>query len=93
LLQAGGTWALGVPRGKRKSASEAGKIVTVIPRDAIPAIDRPTFVAADRARLRPNEPVIGVVIGGEARAYSAWLLNRHEIVNDQIGKQKFAIVW
>ena len=34
-----------------------------------------------------------VVIDGEARAYSLNLLNRHEVVNDRIGEQKFAAVW
>jgi hypothetical protein len=65
-----------------------------LPRDAIPAIDRPEFVAAGEATfMRDNEPVIGVSIGGEARAYSAWLLNAHEIVNDTIGGRAIAVTW
>lgn len=65
-----------------------------LPQDAIPAIDRPAFVAADRAEfVAPHEPVIGVVIDGEPRAYPTWLLNHHEIVNDRIGATAFAVTW
>jgi hypothetical protein len=65
-----------------------------LPRDAIPAIDRPEFVVAKEATfMRDDEPVIGVSIGGEARAYSAWLLNAHEIVNDTIGGRAIAVTW
>jgi hypothetical protein len=40
------------------------------PKDGIPAIDRPSFVAvADARGLAPREPMISVAIGGEARAY------------------------
>jgi len=34
-----------------------------------------------------------VEIDGQARAYSLNLLNRHEVVNDQIGGKSFAAVW
>lgn len=65
-----------------------------LPKDAIPAIDRPRFVSADRATfVNPNEPVIGVVLNSEARAYPTWLLNGHEIVNDRIGTRAIAVTW
>ncbi len=65
-----------------------------LPKDAIPAIDVPVFVPADKADfVRDDEPVIGVVMGGEARAYSTWLLNAHEIVNDTIGSRSIAVTW
>ena len=38
------------------------------PKDGIPAIDQPSFVAvADARGLTPHAPVISVQIGGEAR--------------------------
>jgi hypothetical protein len=40
-----------------------------------------------------DEPVIGVVLGGEARAYPTWQLNAHEIVNDRIGNRSIAVTW
>ena len=66
-----------------------------IPRDAIPAIDEPSFVSAAEADelYYPDEPVLGVEIGGEAHAYSLWHLDRHEIVNDELGGQAIAATW
>jgi hypothetical protein len=40
------------------------------PKDGIPAIDDPKFEAVPAiADLAPNEPVIGLDVGGDARAY------------------------
>ena len=61
-------------------------------KDGIPAIDQPKFesVATDRASgwiksLSDNEPVITVVVNGDARAYPIRILIWHEIVNDTVG--------
>jgi hypothetical protein len=65
-----------------------------LPKDAIPAIDNPVFVPADRASfVHPDEPVIGIAVDDEARAYPTWLLNAHEIVNDRIGGRAIAVTW
>ncbi len=69
------------------------EIKYVLPRDVIPAIKNPEFVPADEAGLDDNEPVVGVTINGESRAYSVYLLNHHEIVNDKIGDNIFAVTW
>jgi hypothetical protein len=71
------------------------EIVTLLPRDAIPAIDDPRFLTAAEAGeyYDPDELVIGVVFGEEARAYSVPFLSRHEIVNDEAGGVKFAVTW
>lgn len=61
------------------------------PKDGIPAIDRPRFVGIDELddshgiELGPNEPVVGVAINGEMRAYPLSILMWHEIVNDELG--------
>ncbi len=68
-------------------------IRTLLPFDAIPAITDPQFVSANEAQLDPNAPVIGVTFKGESRAYSLYLLNGHEIVNDVVGEQKIATTW
>jgi hypothetical protein len=65
----------------------------IIPRGRIASVDAPRFVAAEKARIPPEAWVLGVVVDGQARAYSLNLLNRHEIVNDQIGDKAFAAVW
>lgn len=71
------------------------EIITVLPPDAIPAIDDPAIVSAAAAdeQLRPNDLVIGVSIGGEHRAYGAAFLSAHEIVNDMLGGRAIAVTW
>jgi len=57
------------------------------PRDGIPPIDHPQFVAPSDANawLGDTEPVIAFANGCEARAYPLQILTWHEIVNDVIG--------
>lgn len=71
------------------------QIVTLLPRDAIPAIDNPSFLSTEDADqiYSPEELVIGVEFNGEARAYSIPHLSRHEIVNDTVGGVKIAVTW
>lgn len=55
------------------------------PRDGIPAILSPKFLAAGKARfLEPGEQVLGVEIGGRAKAYPIKILTWHEVVNDTL---------
>lgn len=65
----------------------------ILPRGRIASIDAPRFVPAAKARIPADAWVLGVVVEGEARAYSLNLLNRHEIVNDRAGGTSFAAVW
>lgn len=71
------------------------EIITVLPPDAIPAIDDPAIIPAAAAdeQLRDNDLVIGVSIGGEHRAYGAAFLSAHEIVNDMLGGRAIAVTW
>ncbi len=57
------------------------------PKDGIPSIDNPNFVPTKDANnwLKGKEPVISLVLDGEARAYPLQILIWHEIVNDKIG--------
>ena len=59
----------------------------VIPRDRIPAIDAPDFIAPSEASewLQDVEPVVSLEINGDARAYPLQILTWHEIVNDVVG--------
>jgi hypothetical protein len=70
-------------------------VYQLLPVGAIPAIDDPEFVSGAEAdlQMRAEEPVLGVVIGGEARAYSLWQLDAHEIVNDEIAGTAIAATW
>ncbi len=55
------------------------------PKDGIPAIMKPEFIKPERADyINPDDQVIGVKVGGEARAYPIKILNWHEVVNDEI---------
>lgn len=65
----------------------------LLERGAIPAIVDPTFVDASQASIAPDAWILGVDLGGEPRAYSLNLLNRHEVVNDRVGEKTFAAVW
>ena len=56
------------------------------PKDGIPSIDAPEFVpVGEAADLAPTEPVIGLTVNGDARAYPLGILIWHEIVNDTVG--------
>ena len=68
-------------------------IYTILPFDAIPAIKKPQFVSAREAKLRDDSPMIGVSFNGESHAYSIYLLNGQEIVNDVVGTMKIATTW
>ncbi|MDA0369614.1 MAG: DUF3179 domain-containing protein [Proteobacteria bacterium] len=69
-----------------KMSIDFDEIVTDGPRrDDIPPIHEPKFVAVAEADIGPQEPVIGIVINGDARAYPLRILLWHEIVNDVVG--------
>jgi hypothetical protein len=84
-----------VNKDATSSAERELEIVTLLPRDAIPAIDNPTFISADEAdgQYEAEELVIGVNFDGDARAYSIPVLSSHEIVNDTVAGRKIAVTW
>jgi hypothetical protein len=65
----------------------------ILPRGGISAITEPEYVSAEEADIADDSYVLGIMIDDQARAYSLNILNHHEVVNDQIGKQTFAAVW
>ncbi|MBI2856319.1 MAG: DUF3179 domain-containing protein [Chloroflexi bacterium] len=85
--------------GESGAALDSGldslRIISVLPKDAIPAILNPEFVSAeeDYDQVKLMEPVIGVSINGDSRAYSINQLSRHEIVNDMVGGVPIAVTW
>jgi hypothetical protein len=64
-------------------------------RDGIPTVDRPrlTTVRAASRWLDGREPVIELVVGGQARAYPLQILIWHEIVNDTIAGRPVAVTY
>ena len=65
------------------------------PRDGIPAVDRPRYASTEEAGewLDPDEPVIAVELGGEARAYPLQVLIWHEIANDELGGTPISVTF
>ncbi|MHC5060619.1 MAG: DUF3179 domain-containing protein [Planctomycetota bacterium] len=64
-------------------------------KDDIPAIDRPHFVNIRNAKtwLKPNEPIISIVVKRIAKAYPLQILIWHEIVNDNIRGTPIAVTF
>jgi hypothetical protein len=60
-------------------------------RDGIPALDHPSVLRAAEADWTDDEPVLGVVVAGEARAYPVAILNWHELVNDTLGGEPILV--
>lgn len=57
-----------------------------VPLDGIPALDNPKLLKAEDATyLTEGEPVFGVSINGEHRAYPLRILDWHEMANDIVG--------
>jgi len=69
-----------------------------IPRDGIPALEEPGGLDAaalstlGRRFLLPDDPVVGVELGGEARAYPLRVLVFHELANDTLGGTPILVV-
>jgi len=69
-------------------------IVTVLPKDTIPAILSPSFKEGSEVSwLKGKDAVIGVEINGDSRAYPVPILSRVEIVNDKVGGIPIAVTW
>ena len=63
------------------------------PKDGIPAIDRPRFVKAHEAQMKPGDRILGVERNGEAKAYPVRILNWHEVVNDSVGGEPVSVTY
>lgn len=71
------------------------EIITLLPKDAIPAIFDPEFVSVEEAStfLADDDQVMGVVIDGDARAYGTAFLSSREVVNDTVGGRPITVTW
>lgn len=62
--------------------------------DGIPALDNPAMVGPEEAfYLVPEEPVFGIAINGEARAYPLRIMDWHEMANDVVGGVPFSLAY
>ena len=64
-------------------------------RDANPAFLNPEFVTPFEAEewMETDELALALSINDERKAYSIKMLSRHEVVNDVVGGQPFAVTW
>jgi hypothetical protein len=54
--------------------------------DGIPALSNPEMIPADQASyLEEDEPVFGIALNGDARAYPLRIMDWHEMANDVVG--------
>jgi hypothetical protein len=64
------------------------------PKDGIPALLKPKFIPAEQVDyLNPDDQVIGVVIGRQARAYPVKILTWHEAVNDTLDSRPLVVTF
>ena len=64
------------------------------PKDGIPALLTPKLINAPASGImKPDDQILGVVVDGQARAYPIKILNWHEVVNDSVGDQSFAVTF
>jgi hypothetical protein len=64
------------------------------PKDGIPSIDDPQFTPVGKlSGLTPEEPVLSLIIGKQARAYPLRVMIWHEIVNDVVGGRPVAVTY
>ncbi len=62
--------------------------------DGIPALVNPTMIPADEASfLQDDEPVFGVSINNDDRAYPLRIADWHEMVNDKVGGKNVALAY
>ncbi|GMR18564.1 MAG: DUF3179 domain-containing protein [Gammaproteobacteria bacterium] len=78
-----------------KRSFEFDEIVyQALPKDAIPAIDKPVFKKpSDIGWINPDEPVIVVKQGDQAKAYPLQIMIHHEIVNDYINNAPIVVTF
>jgi len=66
----------------------------VVKRDAFPVLTNPKMLSVKEAtEILDEEPVLGVVVGEEAKAYPIAILGVHELVNDTCGGRPIAASW
>jgi len=79
----------------KKTEIHGHTMYTVLKPGDIPAIFNPVFISVTEAEslYYSDEPLIAVIDGNEAKAYSIWHLDEHEIVNDYINGKAITVTW
>ena len=64
-----------------------------MPRDGFPVLHNPKLIPASESKLADDEPIIGIAIGDEAKAYPVAKMGFHELANDTCGGRPIAVSW
>ncbi len=74
---------------------QPGELILASSEKDIPSIqaEENYFVQVEKAGLEDTDLVVGLLIGGESRAYPVRLLSLHEVVNDRVGGNAIAVTW
>ena len=89
------TTILGQRRNPVKTLVKGDTLYTLLKPGDIPAIFGPEFISVSEYEntYYENEPLIVVADGNEAKGYSIWHLDQHEIVNDYINGKAITVTW
>ncbi len=79
------------PRVEAESDYEGTSFL--LPFDAIRPIYEPVFVDAEEAPYQDDELIMGVALGGEAKAYPVTVLRFREMVNDELAGIPILVSW
>ena len=65
-----------------------------VPVDGIPPLEHPPVLAAeDASEILEDEPIFGLVVNGEARAYPLRIMDQHEMANDTLGGEPISLAY
>ena len=96
LLAAGG-FAAAASGGTKEELEKEYRSASMraVARDAFPVLFNPPMgdVAEGDKFIRPNEWVIGISVGGEAKAYPVAVMGFHELINDTVAGQPITVCW
>ena len=82
-------------RERKETEIKGHTMYTLMEPGGIPAIFDPVFISIAEADslYYAKEPLIAVIGDKEAKAYSTWHLDHHEIVNDYIDGRAITVTW
>ena len=78
-----------------KTTIDLSELSVNLARDGIPALSNPKTVSVRKASgwISDQEPVISVLVNGQARAYPLQILIWHEIVNDDLAGESILVTF
>ncbi len=88
---------LAIPRQDLVASGKPKDGVRAVPPSLVETLSIPEVILKNKNEYVPfllsGDPVIGVAINNDSRAYPIRLLNVHEVVNDNLAGQPIAITW